>query len=383
VWIGLLAGISPLIAGQVLKLTADFKGDWHYLGINPWTPLFFCGVVGVIGAVIAMAKLPSTGSVTVTTFAGMFFQGNPIAALQALYFYDRGGKETERVAAIKRIGSTRSPLVVDEFIDALRDPSFNVRYEAVIEIARSAPHPRLTEALVKVLEGDEPDLATTAAWALGRIEDKAGVPALIRALESTHRLIRTRSARALAMQRAREASPAILKLFHEEQDQSLALAYAAALGGVAGEEALPSLLDFLRRLESEKARLEVALSIATILGQDDRAVKLWRRMYADPGDALAGVIVGLRRRLPALVPHLPPGFKTLDHVIERAARAFGSNDIARGTSELRVLAAAVDPDHLTPGAAVVLWEAITAMDEHGPKRMEYVTLCVHAMHVGT
>lgn len=380
--IGVLTACAPFMAGSLLELTSGLSGSWFIFTINPWTPFFIVCLFSLIPSVIFMSLLPPSGAVEVTRFAGMFFQGNPLAAIQGIIAFERGGQEHARVVNMEKLGGARSPFSVDQLIRGLHDPSFNVRYEAVISIARTLPDPQLTAALIQVMEDDEPDLAIMAAWGLGRIGDKAGIPALRRAAMSSFPLLRARASRSLAVLGDHDSAPVLLDNLRNEKEAGIRLAYASALGTMNRAEALPALLEFLRELQRPRHRLEVALAIATILGEDDRAVRLWRRMEDDPGDALAGVILGLGRQLARLAPGLPPGSATLDHVIERCAHNFGVHDMEKGAAELRVLASAVDLAALKPSAALVLQECIAGIDQHTAQRLEYITLCVHTLHVG-
>ena len=109
------------------------------------------------------------GSMPVGRFVGLFFQGNPLMAVDSLLRYDLAGREADRVAMIRRLGRARSPLSADRLADALADPSFHVRYEAIIAIARTRSDPALTGQLVETLIGEQHDLSLAAAWALGRL----------------------------------------------------------------------------------------------------------------------------------------------------------------------------------------------------------------------
>ena len=95
----------------------------------------------------------------------------------------------------ERLGQTHSHLTVDELLDALRDPRFQVRYEAIVSIARMRPDPRLTAALIKVMRGKSPALSVISAWALGRLEALGPVfdedPLLVE-LEHEGSIMRTR-----------------------------------------------------------------------------------------------------------------------------------------------------------------------------------------------
>ncbi|MCC7191851.1 MAG: MFS transporter [Phycisphaeraceae bacterium] len=383
--VGLSSGIVPLATGAVLDLDSvkNLMGTLGPIHIHAWTPLFFVCLSGLGLGVWTLSRMPVSGGIETSRFVSMFFQGSPLTALQAMIAYHQfTGQEPQRVATIERLGQSRSPFSVNELVEGLRDPSFNVRYEAVISIARTAPHHRLTESLIEVMEGTDTDLSLMAAWGLGRMGDPAAINSLRKALDGNSRLLRARAARALAMLRDQDSGPRIFQLFRDEQDIHARLSFAAALGSLDRTEALPDLLAFLRGLEIERYRREAALAVATILGDDERAVRLWRRMTEDPGDALAGVVLGLRRQLSRLVSNAQTHNPTLEHVIVRTANYFGNGDMQRGVSELRVLAGAVENGVFRSAVKIVLADAVDAIDQFGETRMEYVILAVHCMHIG-
>ena len=61
-------------------------------------------------------------------------------------FY-RAKDEEDAVAATDWMGQIRSRLTVDELLDSLADPRFNVRFEAILAIARMPADPRLTAGI--------------------------------------------------------------------------------------------------------------------------------------------------------------------------------------------------------------------------------------------
>ena len=90
----------------------------------------------------------------------MFIHGNPFLAFESMIRYYRAKDERATVAMTERLGQSHSPLTVEELVEALADPRFNVRFEALISIARSNRDPRLVEALIEILEGT----GTGNAW---------------------------------------------------------------------------------------------------------------------------------------------------------------------------------------------------------------------------
>ena len=79
-------------------------------------------------------------------FAGIFLRGNPFLAMTSMIRFHLARDEHATVLSTERLGQAKSPLSVDELLEALEDPRFNVRFEAVISIGRMPPDPRLNSS---------------------------------------------------------------------------------------------------------------------------------------------------------------------------------------------------------------------------------------------
>lgn len=377
-WMGVVSGMAPLIAGRVLEATSNLQASWGFMRIDPYTPLMWSGMVFMGLSFLVLSRLTSDSGVPVSRFAGMFIQGNALAAMQALIAHRLGGVEEKRVTTIERLGQTRSPFGVDELIGGLSDPGFNVRFEAVVSIARTRPDARLTEALIKVLRGGEPDMCIAAAWALGRLGDRSAIEPLREALDSDYPLLRARAARALGTLSDHASAQTLLKRMTSEPDPGIKLAYASALGALRRTEALGPLLEILDTLREDMQRRELALAVASIAGRDDWFVKLARSAERDPGDTLAGVLLSMKRRLLRGVPTGDGLGETIDHCVS----AFGDNDMAGGVKALRQIVQRIGADQFTPPAAAVLSHACARLEQDGAARMDYAMLCIHILHSG-
>jgi MFS family permease len=380
-WLGLFMGIAPLMAGQLLELTKKFSGQFGPVHIDPYTPFFVACVLTVSTCVWILSRLPGGGSMNAARFAMMFVQGNPIAALQAVAAFSLAGDEGKRLTTIERLGQSRSPLSVEELIEALEDPSFNIRHEAIVSIARTRQDARLTEAMVRNLRDGAPDLQTTVAWALGRMGDASAAPALREALESTYPLLRARAARALAMLDDADSVPRLAVLFAQETDPAIRVAYASSLAGLGHHPSTPALLDMLREQSHPGIRRELAMAVATLLGPQEQALRLWRRMQQQPGDTLGGVMIGLRRRLTSHQVNAT-GSGMLGHAIDQCIRDLGMDRLDAGAEHLITICAGVKHEAFTPTARLVLPEVTRMLRLHKAERPEYVLLAVHALHIG-
>ena len=382
---GLMVGSGPLWAGTVLQKLSGLTGHFGPIQIDQYTP-FLVGLIGcAMVATWLMGGLPAAGGVGVRHFAGLFLQGNPLATASGLVAFRYAGREDKRVAIVQRLGASRSRLTVKELIEAMDDPSFSVRYEAIVSAARTVRDPLLTEALINVLQGADPGLQMAAVWALGRRGGEAAKPVLRQLLESPYRTMRAQVARSLGMLGDRDSGDRLMTMFREETDLSLRVAYGAAVAGMGRQDALRGLLDLLRDLGDEPRathqRREITLAVATLIGQDDAALLLWRRMQDDFGDTVGGVMLAIRDRLCEVrVSNFTR--KSMRELMERCAYAFADNDLELAVPELLAIIDAIKPEAFTDSARMILAESRSALGLYGAKRRGSILLAVHALHVG-
>ena len=240
-WAGIAGGVGSVLGGWLVDLTADVSGQWWIFHFDSYTLLFLMGIIFPLFSILLFRGVKADSSVTTRQFAGMFVRGNPFYALGSLVRYRRARDERAAIEGTERLGSTRSPLTVEELIEALHDPRFGVRFEAVVAMARHGEDPQLTDALIEVLEGNEPSLSTMAAWALGRLEDERALEALRRGMDARYRSVQAHCIRSLGSLGDRTMLPVMLERLETEQDVGVQMALASALGKLGATEAIDRL----------------------------------------------------------------------------------------------------------------------------------------------
>ena len=375
-WWGLLAGLGPLVAGWVIERSDWISGQWLGMQFDRYTPAMLTFLVLAPGAALMMSRIQAHGEMRAWSFVGMFFQGDPIQALSSAVSHSFAGDEDTRLSTTEQLGLARSALNVDELLDALDDPSFNVRHEAISAIARSRGNHRLITALIKVLNGNDPDLSLAAAWALGRLRDRAAVEPLRDLLSrSDYPLLAARCARALAMLGDHGAIPLLLARLRDEVDEGLRIAYASALGALRSPTALPELLAFLRDSSSPSVRQELTLALARLTGSEKNMVLLRRRVGKDRDTALAQAVDSLRRKTSRAYPRR----KDLAALARRAAGAYADNDPTVGLTLLDQWIGHVPAADMPAPAREILAEARSRLAQFGSERIEYQLLVIDTL----
>lgn len=328
--IGIFGGLSQLIGGRVLDLSSGLEGQLYFIDLNPFTPIFLAALILPIFSLLFLQRVKGDNQFTIGDFVTMFVKGNPFAALGTLPRYYLARDEETAVSVTERLGQTKSPLTVEELLDALKDPRFNVRFEAIISIARMPSDPRLIEALKRMLNGTELSLTVVAAWALGRMGDKEALDALHEGLHSEYRSIRAHCARALGSLGDMESIPLLLERLEGETDIGLQMAYGSTLGKLQAETAVQPLLHLLDAIHNSGARRELALSLALIIDQEQPFISLLRQANEDAGTAFSQSVTALEKRF----QKNQAGSEALLAHLHESANAYARQQIEKGNQLL-------------------------------------------------
>jgi hypothetical protein len=292
-WLGLVMGLSQLLGGVLLDAVAGLNGEVWRFTLNSYSVIFALMLGFSLLAVIVSIFVKTEDEVSVREFVGMFFQGNPLLAVETLISFNRPRSEKATIDLTERLGLAQSHLTNEELLALLEDPRFYVRYEAIVSIARHKPHPRLTDSLIEILFGKDPALSVVAAWALGRIGDPGAVNALRAALrKSDYRSVRAHCARSLAALEDRTSIPCLIDLYQSEPDRGLRQAYAAALGHLRVFSVGHDLLNLLTRSQFPNDQMELALALGRLIGDEDDFVLISRKLRDDFFTSASQIISG-------------------------------------------------------------------------------------------
>jgi MFS family permease len=377
-WVGIVGGVSQLAGGWLLDATQGLSGQWGPVSVDAYTPLFLAGGLLMLACNWIFRSVPGDNEFGLRQFTGIFLRGNPFLAMGSLIRFQLAHDEEDTVRATEQLGQARSRLTVDELLEALADPRFNVRFEAIITIARMPPDPRLVQALVEILNGTELALEVVAAWALGRMGQSEVCTHLRHHLDSAYASMRAHSARALGKLKDSESIPLLLARLEQETDKGLQMAYASALGNMQAKPAAPQILAILYQTTNPGARLELALAVARLVGDEHHFIQLVRSARSDPGTAAARTLTAFKRKLEKATDGDPETSALLTEAADAFARADLSSAVLILSSAIRRLPSA----HYDDASRAILQECAIRLDELGAERVEYLLLSLHVMTVG-
>ncbi len=369
-WLGFCGGIAPLVAGKLLDASRSISGELGFIAINAYSPLILLAALSFIGGALLFREIKTDTSMSLGEFIALFMRGNAFTAAQSLMRYRRSKDEHQRLSVTQQMGEAKSPLTTRELLADLNDPSYSVRLEAIIAVARMASDPGVTKALSDMLASGDLELRSVTAWALGRRGDPDAIPALRACLDSSHPILQSAAARALAALEDTTSGPLLAERFIQERDARLRLAYAAALGGLQVESMAPSLLEFLYELESNQSRREVALALARMLDAESQFIQLCRDADMHPGTRYANEIMNLQSYMVRLAGPDEEAAGVLDPCIN----AFGSHQMDEGARLLSMFARRI-PLHGHHRALAQIWEECALrLGEAASARQEYILL---------
>lgn len=374
-WIGVVGGLSQLAGGVILDLSHSISGSFYNITLDPYLPLFVLGLVLTIASFFIFRKVRADSTVGVGEFATLFLRGNPFQAMGSMIRYHRAKDEHATVMMTELMSRSGSLLTVDELLEALVDPRFNVRFEAIVSIARMRPDPRLTAALVELLNGTELALSVVSAWALGRIGDRQALGPLQQALESDFRSIQLHSARALGAMGHDEIAPVLLDRLVNESNKGLQMAFASALGQLRAVESADVIMAFLYDTENEGARIELALALARIAGDEHSFIQLLKQTRLEVGTAASQAVSGLQRKWSRQKSVGPE----IGELCQQCAKALALGDLNLGAKLLARIAESIAADIAAPPIPNLLNECARRLDEYGAARIEYLLLALHTL----
>ncbi|MBN1554817.1 MAG: MFS transporter [Phycisphaerae bacterium] len=372
-------GLATLLGGLALDGFKSLAHRFDHLGLDPYVPLFVMSSLCCAASAWVFQRMHRRGDMETRKFAGMFVQGNPFSAMGLLVRHRWTGQEHQRISFVERLGDLKSPLTAGELIEALHDPSFHVRYEAVNSIARTPARTELVEALIDLLRDGETELRAAAAWALSRMRDPSALPALRGTLESKYPLLRSRAARALGILGDVESIDALRAGLRRETSPDLKVAYAAALGALHDRDAVEDILTLLAEAPRDVFRAECALALARILGGGHRFSLFWRRVRNDLAAGVSAAVLDLAKPIAKWVDKDPAVAEALEH----ASRALAHDDLDTGGRILAELVEKLPLFQLSQVAETILTRCARQLRNPHPARPEYILLILHALQEKT
>lgn len=305
--VGLVAGAATSAAGFLLALLASHPVSLGDIAVEPFAAFFLLAAILSVLSGLAFHRLREEHGLSVRGFLANFTKGQPIRALMGIKQITGETSEELRRQTAYALGSFGSSLAKKELIEALRDPSFEVRLEAVRALGQLPPHDDVVVALTRMLSLDGLiELQHSSLESLGRIRATTAAPLVAGFLDHPNPLLRARAIRSLGEMQAREHIFRLRAFLSGEHDVDCRLAAVSALGRMGDADSFPMLLDFYRSLADgsdgtgEPRSKVVLLALARIMGCDQSFAHFWTHEQQIPGQVAADLLKRLSRLIAPL-----------------------------------------------------------------------------------
>jgi hypothetical protein len=170
----------------------------------------------------------------------------------------------------------------------------------------------------------------------------------------------------------------LLERLERETDKGLQMAYASALGKLQAKESTGTLLALLNSFENEGARLELALSVARLAGNEGHFIRLVREAPADPGTVTARAVDALKKKIRRDIG----GNEALEAAMDACAEALARNEMEKGAEALSELIVQLPPERFDATGLAILQDCAQKLKSAEVQRLEYILLALHTIEVG-
>lgn len=297
---GIVGGGVTFLAGSLLAWLQADPPTMVGLQLDSYNVLFVLAALITASSAYAFTLLKEEGAISVRAFVGHFSTGSTMRALWSIYVYGSQTSEDRRRDLAYGFGSSGSPLAKQELIEALRDPSFDVRHEAIHALGHMAAHDDVVTALTAVLDYEGlVELQYAALASLGRLRANSVADKVASFLVSSTPLLRARAIRTLGEMRHEPSLISIRSLLDDDPDLDCRLAAVSALGKYKDSASMSSLLVIYKEQATDAGAMSeprskvVLLAMAKILNLEESFSQQWRREEKNPGHALPELMMRL------------------------------------------------------------------------------------------
>jgi hypothetical protein len=127
--------------------------------------------------------------------------------------------------------------------------------------------------------------------------------------------------------------------------------------------------------QDETTRLELALALARIVGNESHFIQLWRNLRAEPTTSAARAVVDLKKKL----EKLHAGRFLLRDEFDLCAETFAHGDMPAGTKLFGQVLQKLPLSSYGGACTLILSECATRLAEVGADRREYLLLALHTL----
>ncbi|WDR02601.1 MFS transporter [Devosia algicola] len=377
---GIVGGSATFGAGFLVFWLEKSQPQVLGITLGSYETLFVLCAMILSASLVAFAFLREEGGTGVKDFISQFSTGNSLQALWGVHRYGHLTSEERRRELTYRFGGTRSALAKEELFEALRDPSFDVRYEAIQALGHLPKSARVVAELENMLcYHGLVELQYAALTALGRLRSDSSGEQIIQFLEDPNPILRARATRSLGEIRDSACLPLIRAQLQQEPELDCRLAAASALGKLGDRDSVEPLLAFYCQLVHDDVDIAgeprskvVLLAVAKILDCEESFSQDWRREEKFVGFRLPNLLNRLADTLRRLSDE---GAQNQRKLLRQVAAELGGGDTQTAFRALQNLRPYI-ANSKHPNSTMVLSVMDTTRLIQSPHRALLVLLCI-------
>jgi MFS family permease len=257
--------VAPLFGSALVEwLRPIHYSLWGYDIGNLQLVFLISGCLMVLPNIMLRTVKDNKGT-TSRELLGQVGRGNLVGYLYNALVFDWARNDDNRARAIRKMGRSRSPMALDQLIQALNDANPDVRRQA----AQGLGEARAAEAidpLLGELRDRESDIRGEAAEALGKIGDPNVIDPLIEALDDNDTRVQMSAIRALSDIGGHEARELLFWKFADQFDRATFPTLADVLGAKRDLRMVNPTLTRMAHFRSPAIRLQLLNAVCRALG---------------------------------------------------------------------------------------------------------------------
>jgi MFS family permease len=265
--------IAPLVGSALVAYFEPFHFHIFGFDIGKLQLVFLVSAGLMILPNIFLRTVKDSKGTTSRELLGQVGRGNLVGYLYNALAFDWSRSDLNRARAVRQMGRSRSPMALDQLIQALSDANPDVRKQAAQGLGE-ARSPQAINPLLEELKDEESDIRSEAIEALGKIGDPNIIDHLIEALNDSDSRVQISAIRALSEMRGTEAQELLFWKFADRFDRITFPTLSDVLGAKRDLRIVRPTLERLDNFKSPTIRLQLLNSVCRAQGARRRFYRL-------------------------------------------------------------------------------------------------------------
>ena len=271
--INMTYAVAPLLGSALVAYFSTTHLQWFQIPVGNLQISFLATSVVLLIPILFLPAISDQKQTSPGELLNQVSRGNLLGYLYGALSFRWSWDDSNRARAVLKMGKSRSPMALDQLIQALNDANPEVRKQAAQGLGEAgavqAIHPLLEE-----LKDEESDIRTEAIEALGKIGDPGIIDHLIEALSDADTRVQISAIRALSEMGNEEARELLFWKFADHFDRTTFPTLADVLGATRDLRMIRPTLERITHFRSPAIRLQLLNAVCRALGARRRFYQL-------------------------------------------------------------------------------------------------------------